>query len=129
MEYTIITNGRSYDLPKKTLAVVEKIDNVLKVDETKGLSVRQKFEKLHSFVKEMVGEDNATEMFGSSNLSEIDLSEVTLATRKIIDAYEKPISDYNAEMQREKLDALPIDKIISMTKAAQTVANAQMMKK
>lgn len=129
MEYTIIINGRSYDLPKKTLAVVEKIDSILRVDETKGLSVKQKFEKLHGFVKEMVGEDNATEMFGSSNLSEIDLSEITLATRKIIDAYEKPISDYEAEKRREKLSALPLDQINAVTKAAQTVAGAQMMKK
>lgn len=129
MEYTIIINGRSYDLPKKTLAVVEKIDSVLRVDETKGLSIKQKFEKLHGFVKEMVGEDSATEMFGSSNLSEIDLSEITLATRKIVDAYEKPIRDYEDEKRREKLSALPLEQINSMTKAAQTMANAQMMKK
>ncbi len=129
MEYTIIADGRSYDLPKKTLAVVEKIDGVLKVDETKGLSVRQKFEKLHGFVKEMVGEENATEMFGSFNLSEIDLSEVTLTTRKIIEAYEKPIRDYEDEKRREKLSALPFEQINAMTKAVQTVANAQVIKK
>lgn len=129
MEYTMIVNGRSYDLPKKTLSVVEKIDKVLKLDETKGLSVKQKYEKLHGFVKEMTGEESAAEMFGSSNLAEIDLSEVTLAARKIIDAYEKPVNDYEMEKQKEKLDAVPIDKIISMTKAAQSIANMQMMKK
>lgn len=129
MEYTMIVNGRSYDLPKKTLSVVEKIDKVLKLDETKGLSVKQKYEKLHGFVKEMTGEESAAEMFGSSNLAEIDLSEVTLAARKIIDAYEKPVNDYEMEKQKEKLDVVPIDKIISMTKAAQSIANMQMMKK
>jgi len=129
MEYTIIVNGRSYDLPKKTLSVVEKIDGVLKVDETKGLSVRQRFEKLHGFVKEMVGEENATEMFGSSNLSEIDLSEVTLATKRIIDAYEKPLADYEMEKRYDKMKSLPIDQLTSVTKAAQAVTNVQMMKK
>lgn len=129
MEYTIIVDGRSYDLPKKTLSVVEKIDGVLKVDEIKGLSVRQRFEKLHGFVKEMVGEENATEMFGSSNLSEIDLSEVTLAAKRIIDAYEKPLADYEMEKRYDKINSLPIDKLTSVTKAAQAVTNVNMVKK
>ena len=33
MVYTFIINGRSYDLPKKTVSVMEKMDDVLKVDE------------------------------------------------------------------------------------------------
>ena len=129
MEYTVIMNGRSYDLPKKTLSVVEKIDKVLKLDETKGLSVKQKYEKLHGFIKETIGEENTAEMLGSSDLSEIDLSEITLAARKIIDAYEKPVNDYVMEKQKEQLDAVPIDKIISMTKAAQSITGVQMMKR
>ena len=129
MEYTIIVNGRSYDLPKKTLAIAEKIDEILKIDSVKGYSVRQKFEKLHVFVKKLAGEEQAAEMFGSSNLSEIDLSELTLAVRKVVDAYERPIADYDMEQQKEKLSMIPMEKIVSMTKAAQSVANLQMMKK
>lgn len=121
MEYTIIVNGRSYDLPKKTMAVVEKMDEVVKVDSVKGLSVKQKFEKLHGFVKDLVGNENAEEMFDSSNLAEIDLSEITLAVKKIVDAYDKPIVDYDTDKSLQKLDKLPIDKIISMGKAAQMV--------
>ena len=52
MEYTVIIDGHSYDLPKKTVAVMEKMDEVLKVDSVRGYSVRQKFEKLYSFVKQ-----------------------------------------------------------------------------
>lgn len=129
MEYTIIVNGRSYDLPKKTVAVMEKMDEVLKVDSLKGISVKQKFEKLHTFVKELVGEENAAEMFGSDKLTEIDLSELTLAVRMVIDAYDKPISDYDAEKSKQKLDRLPVDKLVSITKAAQTMTNAQMLQK
>lgn len=125
MEYTIIVNGRSYDLPKKTVAVMEKMDDVLKVDTVKGLSVRQKFEKLHNFVKDVVGEEQATDMFGGANLAEIDLSEVTLAVKKIVDAYEKPIVDYDAEKRQMAFDKLPIEKLVSLTKAAQTAAAVQ----
>lgn len=121
MEYTVIIDGQSYDLPKKTVAVVEKIDEVLKVDSTKGYSVRQKFEKLHVFVKDIVGEETAREMLGSDNITEIDLSELTLSVRRIIDAYDSPIAAYDAEKSRAKLEGLPIDKIISVAKAAEKI--------
>ena len=121
MEYTVIIDGQSYDLPKKTVAVVEKIDEVLKVDSTKGYSVRQKFEKLHVFVKDIVGEETAREMLGSDNITEIDLSELTLLVRRIIDAYDSPIAAYDAEKSRVKLEGLPIDKIISVAKAAEKI--------
>lgn len=123
MEYTIIVNGRSYDLPKKTVAVMEKLDEVLKVDFVKGYNIRKKYEKLHTFMKDLVGEEETTEMFGSPNMEEIDLSDLTLAVKKVVDAYDKPINDYDAEKSRAKLDELPLDKIISMTKAAERMAN------
>ena len=129
MVYTIIVNERSYDLPKKTVAVMEKIDDVLKVDQIKGLTVKQKFEKLHAFVNGLVGDSNAEEMFGSDNISEIDLSELTLAVKKIVAAYDKPITDYDAEMARQKFDNVPIEKIVSLSKAAQTASAQQAHKK
>lgn len=121
MEYTIIVNDRSYDLPKKTLTVVEKLDTVLKVDSS-NIPVRQKFEKLHGFMKDVVGAEAAAEMFGSDNLAEIDLSEITLAVRKVIDAYDKPVKDFESEKVSRSLNDLPLDKIISMTKAAEKMA-------
>lgn len=123
MEYTIIVNGQSYDLPKKTIAVVNKLDEVLKVDSTKGLNVKQKFEKLHEFMKELVGEENAAEMFGSEKLDEIDLSELTIAVKKVVDAYDKPIADYEADKSRSKLDNLPIEQLNAITKAAEKMEN------
>ena len=60
---------------------------------------------------------DAEEMFGSDNISEIDLSELTLAVKKIVAAYDKPITDYDAEMARQKFDNVPIEKIVSLTKA------------
>lgn len=128
MEHTIIVNNKCYELPKKTVAIAEKLDNALKVDSIVGLSVKDRFKKLHDFVKEMVGNENAAEMLGSEDLNEIDTSELAVIVLKINDAYEKPMTDYQTERMQTKLSNIPIDKITSMTKAAQTVANAQMMK-
>ena len=124
MVYTVIINTRSYDLPKKTLNVVEKIDEIMKVDTVKGLSVRQKFEKLHDFTKAIMGEENAREAFGTDNLSEMDLAELTLAVRNIIDAYEKPISDYETQKAMKKFDAIPMKKIDSISKMVEMSAKA-----
>ena len=129
MEYAIIVNEKSYDLPKKTLMVMEKLDEVLRVDTVRNLSVRQKYEKLHNFVKDMVGAENAAEMFGSNNISEIDTSEISLAVLKIRDAYDKPIADYTAERSMRKLDGLPIDKITQLVKGMDAVANSKVVGK
>lgn len=129
MEYAIIVNEKSYELPKKTLSVMEKLDEVLKVDTVKNLSVRQKFEKLHNFVKDTVGSENAAEMFGSNNISEIDTSEISLAVLKIRDAYDKPISDYNTERSMRKLEGLPINEITQLVKGMDTVAKSKAMGK
>ena len=128
MEYTIIIDGRSYDLPKKTLSVMEKMDDVMKVDSVKGYSVRQKFEKIHRFIKDLVGDDNAKEILGSDNISEIDLSEVTLTAKKIIDAYDKPITDYDLEKSMRKIEGIPIDKIVSVANAAEKIVKMPQQK-
>lgn len=128
MEHTIIVNNKCYELPKKTVAIAEKLDNALKVDSIAGLSVKDKFKILHDFVKEMVGNENAAEMLGSEDLNEIDTSELAVIVLKINDAYEKPMNEYQAGRMQAKIASIPFDKLTSMTKAAQTVTNAQMMK-
>lgn len=129
MEYTIIVDGRSYDLPRKTVAVMEKLDEVLKVDLKANLSARQKYEKLHSFVKSTLGEETARELLGSDNLSEIDLSELSLTVLKINDAYNQPLADYRMDKMRESMSSIPTEKIVSLTKSMQSIANAQNLTK
>lgn len=118
MEYTIIVNGKSYDLPKKTISVMSALDEVSRVDENKNLDLSQKYDRCHRFMKDILGEESCKEIFGSENLDEIDLSEITLAVNKVIDAYEKPVNDYNQEKNMSKLNGVPFEKIIALSKAA-----------
>lgn len=129
MEYTIVVDGRSYDLPKKTVAVMDKLDEVLKVDSRPNLSARQKYDKLHSFVKDILGEENAKELLGSADLTEIDLSELSLAVLRINDAYNQPLNEYRADKMHESLSSIPTEKIVSLTKSMQSVANVQNLTK
>lgn len=129
MLYTVVANGKSYDLPKKTIGIANKLDEVLRTDSIRGLSVRQKYEKLHVFVKELIGEEGAKEVLGTDNLDDVDLSELTITVRKIVDAYEKPITDYQMEKNRDKIAGLPIKQIEAITKAASVAANTEMFNK
>lgn len=124
MEYTVIMNGRSYDLPKKTVAVMEQLDYILKIDNCR-VKARQKFERMHAFVKEMIGEENAKEAFESDNLEEIDMSELALAILKINDAYNQPLTDYKFEKMRAVMNSMQTDKIAALANSASTIANIQ----
>ena len=76
---------------------------------------------IHGFIISCIGKDNAKEIFGDDRLDKIDLSEVTIVFRMIVDAYKKPIDDYIASKSAEKLEAAQIDKVIEMAKAAQNL--------
>ena len=119
MVYTIINStGRSFDLPAKTVSVMEGLDDALTVDKNTHLSLREKYSRLHEFVKRLLGEEKAKECLGSENLDEIDLSELAITVRKIHDAYDKPVTDYTTSKMRDRFNTIPMDKIGSMVSAA-----------
>lgn len=118
MEYTVIVNGQSYDLPKKTMKVAEDIDKLLKADTDIRIALKDKYKKQYDFIRNLIGEDNSKEIFETDDINEIDLPEITLTVKKIIDAYDKPINDYEIEKSRDKISDLPIDKVIELAKVA-----------
>ena len=124
MEYTVIVNGKSYDLPKKTIAVAESLEEVLKVDST-HLKIRQKMEKLHRFSKDLLGEDNVKEILGTDDLEEADTSALAMLVLNINEAYEKPVTEYRTDKMREAFNGIPTEKLSSLTKSMQTVMNVQ----
>lgn len=120
MVYTIISDDmQSYDLPGKTLKVVEKIEELMKADTNKNLSIREKYKKLHSFVIDMLGKESAKEILGGDKLDELDLSVLTITCRKIVDAYEKPIEEYSNGKIQQTLEDIPLDKVTELLKVAE----------
>lgn len=122
MQYTAIINGRSYDLPRRTLRIAEEMENLIKNDGMKGISLRNKFQAVLDFIRKILGEENTKEILGTDNLDEMDMSELTIAFRTIFDAYKKPVSDYNAEQARMSFDSLPVDKISKLSEASAKIA-------
>ena len=114
MIYTLIMNKKSYDLPKKTLAVVEAMDTVVQLDQDDSLSTRQKYQHIMDFEREILGEKAVDEIFGSNDIDQVDLSEVILAFRKIVDAYNKPVQDYERSSSLDVFNQLPLDKLAQL---------------
>lgn len=121
MVYTIIVNNKSYDLPKKTVDVMEDLDHVLKIDSNTNSSLREKYAHLHAFLKSILGEEKARECLGSDNLDEIDLSDLAITVSKVHAAYEKPVMENSLRDMRERLGQVPMDKITQMISAIDTV--------
>lgn len=128
MIYTVILNEHSYDLPAKTVSVWDALDQILKLDSRKDLSLVQKYRKMMEFVGSLIGEDSIVKIFGSSDLDAIDTNEITLAVLKIKDAYEKPLRDYTMEQNMEQFNNLPIEKIKAVNKAFDSAERAQFLK-
>ena len=122
MQYTVIVNNQSYDLPPKTLPVMEKIETVL-IKDNSNIPIKEKYKAIHTFIANIVGKDNAKEIFGTDNLNEMDLSEVTICFKKIIDAYDKPVADYMCEKSTEAFNALPLDKITDIVQVTKELKN------
>jgi len=122
MIYTIISDDmQSYDLPGKTLKVMEKIEALQRDDTRKDLSIREKYKKVHVFVVDILGKDVAKELLGTDKLDEMDLSALTITAKKIIDAYDKPLEDYNRSKVQQTIDEIPLDKVTELIKATDSI--------
>ena len=123
MKYTAIMDNYSYELPSKPREVAEKLDEALKVDIRNDLNIRAKYQLLYDTVNDLLGAENAEKALGGNSLETVDLSNVTLAFRSIVDAYDKPVADYAAKKARERLAASQVDQVVKIAHAAQMMQN------
>ena len=119
MQYTVImVNNHSYDLPPKTIKVVEELERIASIDSKTHLSLRDKFKAVFNSVAGFIGKENAIDLLGSDNFEEVDLNEVTIAYQKIVDAYSRPTEEYKLNETIKAFDNLPIDRMVSLANAA-----------
>lgn len=121
MIYTIIaSNGQSYDLPAKTIGVMDSLNNILKIDQT-DLGLKQKYQKILEFAVNVLGDEAVKEILGSDKVNDIDVGELELIILKIKAAYDKPIEEYRAEQLENSLEGIPTEKLVALTKAVNTI--------
>ena len=122
MVYTIISDDfQSYDLPGKTIKIAEKIEDLVLSDSRKDLSIREKYKKQHAFVIEILGKEVAKEILGGDKLDDLDMSVLTITCNKIMDAYKKPVEDYNKSKIQQSIDEIPLNEISELIKATDDI--------
>ncbi len=120
MVYTIISDDmQSYDLPARTIKLVEKFEALEKFDRLPDVGIREKFKRLHSFIVELLGKDVAKEFLQSDKFDEIDTNLLQLTYKKIVDAYEQPIKEYSTAKVQHSLDEIPLEKMTELIKATE----------
>lgn len=118
MIYTVITeSGQSYDLPPKTLKVVESIEKVANLNKT-GKSLREKYRVLFDCLVQFLGKENLKEIFGTDSFEECDLSDISILYQKILNAYNKPEEEFQLKETLKTFDSIPVEKITSFANAA-----------
>lgn len=122
MDYTVILNGQSYDLPKLTLSIKEKIDNVNLKISNGSIPLMERVKVQHDFMKELVGADNLEEILGTSDIKSIDLNEMSIAYVEICRSYEAP-------MTQKRQQAIPTETIEKMNELLKNLGNVSQIEK
>ncbi len=129
MEYALLINNREYPLPPKTIDIQEKIDKIDEENEKKLISKRKKYENMFTFVKELVGEEAAKEIYETDDVSridKIDLCTITISYLGVVRAYEKAIQNFQTEDVSKGVSEIfndaELGKIISLANSMEKIS-------
>lgn len=95
------TKGNVVELPKLTLGISDKMDEV-----GAAQSNRERYRLQHEFVKEVCGEDYAAQALDGEAIEDIDLVELNVVYVGIVNAYAAPAAKAQAEGIAEQMKAL-----------------------
>lgn len=115
MDYTVNINGKTYELPPKTLEMDERLEKIshLQARRRSGeISVREMVEAEYSFVIDCTGVELPP-------LPEVDTGELEIAVMRIADSYRAPAFQERIEQMsrtlRSAVDRPEVDKLLAAT--------------
>lgn len=114
MEYTIIWNGQSYDIPKYTMKISEKLEEIELLNRG-NQKFRDKCKKMYDFIVEILGKETTSEILGK--FEESDPNNLNILYLEIVKSYNKPLLDYNKQGVDEQLDSEQVTKMLELVKA------------
>ena len=114
MQYTIIHDGKSYDIPNYTMGVAGEIEKVelFKVAEN---PFDKKCKKMYDFISDKLGKENTIEVVGE--FLNADPNTINIIYLKIVASYNRPLEEYQNEQSQTKLDDAQIDKVTALLSA------------
>lgn len=121
---TMIFDGQTYELPKFTLSVADKINTVYAAEK---VSVRDSYKGQYAFVVDMLGKDNATQALGASGINDCDLNTLTILFNEIEKAMRKPIADYNSDAANATMNDPSVQKLVAIGGSVKNIADVVKM--
>lgn len=118
MEYYAELNGRTYTLPRYTNSVRSKIDRIAADDVSDKVDAGKKFVNKYQFIRELIGEEAAKEVFGTDNIDEMDLNDITISYVRILHAYDKSVSELEQENKMASLSPEDRELMLELLKNA-----------
>lgn len=112
----IVYNSKTYELNKKTLEMAKIQEEMFNAD-----SMVVQYEKQFDFLSMVFPTDAIKEMFGTDDLNEIDLDELTLVCNMVNDAYKEKIYDQQRKQAEKIAKNMAIDKIIETGKSVNSI--------
>lgn len=95
------TKGNAVELPKLTLGISDRMDEV-----GAARSNRERYRLQYEFVKEVCGEEYAARALDGEDIDDIDLVELNVVYVGIVNAYAAPAAKARAEGIAEQMKAL-----------------------
>lgn len=114
-------NGNDIELPKKTLSLVKKEDAMHRAS-----TLEDAYRKQYDYAIAVLGKDNFQEIFGTTDINDIDLTELTFVINLIDECYLEKVNQQNIERATKMIDNKAIDKLIA---TGESVKNIDAMSK
>lgn len=95
------TKGNAVELPKLTLGISDKMDEV-----SAAQSNRERYRLQHELVKEVCGEEYAAQALDGEDIEDIDIVELNVLYVGIVNAYAAPAAKAQADGIAEQMKAL-----------------------
>lgn len=114
MQYTIIHNGTSYDIPNYTMGVSEEIEKIGQFNMADN-PFKKKCQKMYDFISDKLGKENTAEVVG--DFATADPNTINIVYLEIVASYNKPLEEYQNEQSHSKLDDAQIDKVTALLSA------------
>lgn len=103
MDYSIEINGNAIELPKYTISVMEKIEQLEKSSNSSA-SAKSKLQTMYNFLCDLVGKDKIEEVIGKFN--DADPNNINITYLSIVREYNKPLNDYEMSEGLEQIKEL-----------------------
>ena len=114
MQYTVIHDGTSYDIPNYTMSIAGEIE---KVEQFKVATnpFDKKCKKMYDFISDKLGKERTIEVVGE--FSTADPNTINIVYLEIVASYNQPLEKYQNEQAQSKLDDSQMEKVTALLSA------------